>query len=253
MIIGSKLIFYGNTESTNSIASLLANDESVPEGTIVYTNYQTAGRGQKGNRWESEDGKNLLFSIIIFPSMVSPEDQFIISMFISLGICDFLSTIVPAIKIKWPNDIYARDDKIAGILIENSITGNLLNNSVAGIGLNINQDRFPEDIPNPVSLKILTGKDYDTRQCLKDLAGCLDKRYKQLISDERMEIRNEYISSLYRRGEWHDFKSPDGLFSGKIISVNDSGSLRIEDRAAKIREFSFKEIDFIIYPSDRHL
>jgi BirA family transcriptional regulator, biotin operon repressor / biotin---[acetyl-CoA-carboxylase] ligase len=252
MIIGSKFIFYRNIESTNSIASGLVKSESVSEGTVIYTNYQSAGRGQKGNRWESEDDKNLLCSIVLFPSMVSPEDQFIISMSVSLGICDFLKTFIPLSKIKWPNDIYAGDDKIAGILIENSITGNLINSSIAGIGLNINQDNFPADIPNPVSLKILTGREYDTGQCLNHLAGSLDERYKQLISARRREIRDEYVSSLYRLGEWHDFNSRNGIFSGRIISVNGSGSLMIEDRAAKIREFSFKEIDFIIYPSDRH-
>jgi BirA family biotin operon repressor/biotin-[acetyl-CoA-carboxylase] ligase len=246
MIIGSKLIFCKNIESTNTYASGLVQRESISEGTIIYTNFQSAGRGQKGNRWESEDGKNLLFSIVLFPEMVIPEDQFIISMFVSLGICDFLKTLIPACKIKWPNDIYAGDDKIAGILIESSITGNSINNSIAGIGLNINQDHFPVYVPNPVSLKMLTGKNYDPDLCLKQLAGWLDKRYKQLISDRRSEIRNEYISSLYRLNELHNFKAKDGIFSGKIVAVTDSGCIRIEDREGKIREFFFKEIDFII-------
>jgi BirA family transcriptional regulator, biotin operon repressor / biotin---[acetyl-CoA-carboxylase] ligase len=246
MIIGSKLIFCKNIESTNTYASGLVQRESISEGTIIYTNFQSAGRGQKGNRWESEDGKNLLFSIVLFPEMVIPEDQFIISMFVSLGICDFLKTLIPACKIKWPNDIYAGDDKIAGILIESSITGNSINNSIAGIGLNINQDHFPVYVPNPVSLKMLTGKNYDPDLCLKQLAGWLDKRYKQLISDRRSEIRNEYISSLYRLNELHNFKAKDGIFSGKIVAVADSGCIRIEDREGKIREFFFKEIDFII-------
>ncbi len=245
MIIGSKLIFFKNIESTNTYASGLLQKESINEGTIIYTNFQSAGRGQKGNRWESEDSKNLLFSIVLFPMMVIPEDQFIISMFVSLGICDFLKTYIPACKIKWPNDIYAGDDKIAGILIESSITGNSINNSIAGIGLNINQDHFPEYVPNPVSLKILTGKEYDPTLCLKQITGWLDKRYKQLISDRRSEIRNEYISSLYRLNEWHKFKSDRRTFSGKIVSVADSGRLQIEDRTSKILEFSFKEIEFI--------
>jgi len=110
MIIGTKLIFCKNIESTNTCASALVQSESVPEGTIIYTNFQSAGRGQKGNRWLSEDDMNLLFSIVLFPEMVSPKDQFIISMFVSLGICDFLKTFTPYCKIKWPNDIYAGDD-----------------------------------------------------------------------------------------------------------------------------------------------
>jgi BirA family biotin operon repressor/biotin-[acetyl-CoA-carboxylase] ligase len=246
MIIGSKLIFCKDIESTNTYASGLIQRESISEGTIIYTNFQSAGRGQKGNRWESEDGKNLLFSIVLFPEMVIPEDQFIISMFVSLGICDFLKTLLPACEIKWPNDIYAGDDKIAGILIESSIIGNSINNSIAGIGLNVNQDHFTAYVPNPISLKMLTGENYDTDICLKQLAGWLDKRYKQLISGRRSEIRNEYITSLYRLNEWHNFKSENGIFSGKIISVTDSGCLQIEDREGKIREFCFKEIDFIL-------
>jgi BirA family biotin operon repressor/biotin-[acetyl-CoA-carboxylase] ligase len=246
MIIGSRLVFYKNAESTNTYAYSLLKTEPVSEGTIIHTNYQYAGRGQKGNRWESEDGKNLLISVILFPDMVRPEDQFIISMFVSLGIYDFLKMYIPCCKIKWPNDIYAWDDKIAGILIENSITANTINNSITGIGLNINQEKFPDELLNPVSLKILTGKEYDLDYCLKQLAGCLDLRYKQVIAGSCNELRNEYVSSLYWLNEWHNFKSEKGIFAGKIVSVTDSGRIEIESRNAEIHAFAFKEIDFMI-------
>jgi BirA family biotin operon repressor/biotin-[acetyl-CoA-carboxylase] ligase len=245
MIIGSKFLFCKNAESTNTYASCLLQTESIAEGTIIHTNFQSAGRGQKGNRWESEDSRNLLFSIVLFPGMVVPEDQFIISMVISLGICDFLKMFIPGCKIKWPNDIYAGDDKIAGILIENSITGNTIINSIAGIGLNINQVKFTDGIPNPVSLKMLTGKEHDLDLCLKQIALCLDRRYKQLIAGSRAEIRNEYISSLYRLHELHSYKTDLGLLYGKIVSVNYSGCLQIEDDWKNIHEFQFKEIDFM--------
>ena len=176
--------------------------------------------------------------------MVQPEDQFIISIFVSLGICDFLKTLVPDCKIKWPNDIYAGDDKIAGILIENSIISNTIVNSIAGIGLNINQEEFPEEIPNPVSLKLITGKEHDPNFCLKQIAGFLDLRYKQVISGNWDVLRNEYITSLYMLNRWHRFKSGTGLFDGRIVSVTDSGCLRIEEPTGNIREFSFKEIEF---------
>jgi len=244
MIIGSKYIFVRNIESTNTIAAGLIKSESIPEGTIIHTNFQSAGRGQKGSRWESEEGKNLLFSIVLYPSTITPEDQFIISMIISLGICDFLKTHIPVSKIKWPNDIYAGDDKIAGILIENSIKGNVISNSVAGIGLNINQTDFPSYIPNPVSLKMLTGKEHDLLTCLKQIAGFLDRRFKQLISGSRSAIRDEYISSLYRLSEWHEFSTGNREFSGRIIAVDDSGRLMAENRNGEICRFYFKEIDF---------
>jgi BirA family biotin operon repressor/biotin-[acetyl-CoA-carboxylase] ligase len=243
MIIGSRFIHCKKTESTNTHASGLIQSDSVTEGTIIYTDYQSAGRGQKGNVWVSEDGKNLLFSIVLYPVMVGPDEQFIISIFVSLAICDFLKTLVPECKIKWPNDIYAGDDKIAGILIENSIISNRIVTSIAGIGLNINQEEFPEELMNPVSLKLITGKEHDRYFCLRQLAGFLDIRYKQVISGNWDVLRNEYITSLYRLNRWSRFKSGTGIFDGRIMSVTDSGCLKIEDTTGKIREFAFKEIE----------
>lgn len=246
MIIGSGFIFLKNAESTNTYAAGLVRSGSVEEGTVIHTNFQSAGRGQKGNTWESEDGKNLLLSTILFPNMIKSSEQFLISMLISLGICDFLKMYLIDCKIKWPNDIYTGNDKIAGILIENSITGDRITGSVAGIGLNINQENFPDDIQNPVSLKMRTGEEYDLKLCLKHLVRCLDHRYKQLISGEHRQISNEYISSLYRLGEFHTYKTNAGFFSGKIVSVTDSGCLQIEDRMEKIHQFLFKEVDFVL-------
>ena len=147
MIIGSKLLFFENLPSTNSHAASLLRDNKVSEGAVIYTNYQSAGRGQGGNKWESEENKNLLISIVLFPSMISPADQFLLSMAVSLGICDFLDRYISAISIKWPNDIYVKNDKIAGILIENSIMGDHIENTIAGIGININQEKFMSDAP----------------------------------------------------------------------------------------------------------
>jgi len=139
MIIGSDIIHYDSLSSTNSTAWLMVREKELPEGTVISANFQTAGKGQHGNRWESERGKNLLFSIILYPSSVSPDEQFLISMSISLGICDFLKHFLSDIKIKWPNDIYVNGGKIAGILIENSIIGQTIEYTVAGIGININR------------------------------------------------------------------------------------------------------------------
>jgi BirA family transcriptional regulator, biotin operon repressor / biotin---[acetyl-CoA-carboxylase] ligase len=239
-------MFCKNAESTNTFASSLLQTNHVSEGTIIHTNFQLAGRGQKGNKWESEDGKNLLFSIVLFPDMVRPGDQFIISMVISLGICDFLNMFISGCKIKWPNDIYAGNDKIAGILIENSLSGNSIISSIAGIGLNINQVKFPEHVPNPVSLKMITGNDHDLDSCLKQIAVCLDKRYKMLLTGNHDEIKDSYISTLYRLNEWHKYMTESGPFTGKIISVTSSGCLQIEDERKAIHEYQFKEVDFIL-------
>ncbi len=245
MIIGSNILFHNELISTNTFAALLLRQQKPPEGTVIQAGFQTAGKGQKGNKWESEAGKNLLFSIILFPDMIKPEEQFSISMAISLGICDFLKRLIPVCRVKWPNDIYAGDDKIAGILIENSIRGGNIESSVAGIGLNINQVKFPSSLPNPVSLKLITGKEYDPDDCLKELLASLDKRYKKLISSPAEELKNDYASSLYRLGEWHNYKSAGNYFNGRIVGVTGSGSLRVEDEKMHIRQFSFKEIEFI--------
>jgi len=246
MIIGSKLFFFANLPSTNKHAALLLKNRDLDEGTVLYTNYQSAGQGQIGNRWESEDSKNLLISIILFPSMINPSDQFLISMTISLGICDFLRRYIPATAIKWPNDIYVNNDKIAGILIENSVMGSQIQNTIAGIGLNINQKKFLSDAPNPVSLSMITGLQYDLATCLHQLTSDLDKRYKQLISENFSQIKNEYILQLFRLNEWFGFKDHQGVFTGRILSVTDSGRLQIERQAGKLSEYSFKEIDFIL-------
>jgi BirA family biotin operon repressor/biotin-[acetyl-CoA-carboxylase] ligase len=245
MIIGSKLFFFENLQSTNTHAANLLKNDDLPEGTIVYTNFQLAGRGQMGNRWESEDGKNLLISIVLFPSMINPTNQFLISMAISLGICDFIKRYSPVCAIKWPNDIYVNNDKIAGILIKNSIMGDQIENTIAGIGLNINQDKFISDAPNPVSLSLITGMSYDLTNCLNQLASDLDIRYKQLISESYARIKHEYVSQLYRLNEWCNFKDMNGIYTGRILSVTDSGRLKIERRDGNISEYSFKEIDFI--------
>lgn len=245
MIIGSRKVYHEKLSSTNTAAATLIRKGNTPEGTIIQAGYQYSGRGQMGNRWESEEGKNLLISIILFPTVVRADMQFIISKVISLGIVDFLQQITGDVFIKWPNDIYIKSDKIAGILIENTIIRNEIEHTIAGIGINLNQTRFPGDIPNPTSLKIITGKEYDPETCLDSLTKTLDKRYKQLLYERRNQIDKDYISSLYRFNVWSEFNDNKGIFEGKIISVTDSGRLQIEDRRGRIYEFGFKEVDFL--------
>ncbi len=245
MTIGSNLIFYNELSSTNKEASELLKTGEQPEGTVIYTSYQSAGKGQGLNRWESERGRNLLFSIILYPGSVSPGDQFQISMTISLGICDFLDRHCTGARIKWPNDIYLGDQKIAGILIENSIMGSLIETSVAGIGLNINQENFAGIVPPPVSLKMITGKEYILISCIRDLLRDIDKRYRNLLYDDRNSIRHDYLARLYRFMEWTSFKTSGSIFIGRITDVLVSGLIRVEEKNGKIREFSAKEFSFL--------
>jgi BirA family biotin operon repressor/biotin-[acetyl-CoA-carboxylase] ligase len=245
MIIGSSLIFIKDLPSTNTYAATLLKTSNPPDGTVIHTNFQLAGRGQKGNKWESEDGNNLLLSIILYPSFVEPTSQFIISMALSLGIFDFLVQYNSECRIKWPNDIYVNDDKIAGLLIENSVMGNNIENTIAGIGLNINQTKFFSDAPNPVSLSMVTGKKYDLVTCLGQLTSFLDKRYDQLVKGNNSQIKEEYISKLYKSNVWSGFRDKNGSFSGRIKSVSDIGRIQIETKSGVIKEYSFKEVEFI--------
>jgi BirA family biotin operon repressor/biotin-[acetyl-CoA-carboxylase] ligase len=246
MIIGSRLLFFKDLPSTNSYAATLIKEKEVVEGSIVSANYQSAGRGHGGNKWESEEDMNLLISIVLFPLMILPADQFLLSMALSLGICDFLDRHTPAVSIKWPNDIYVINDKIAGILIENSIMGDKIEHTIAGIGININQTKFPGDVPNPVSLTSLTGKNYDLNDCLSHLSAGLDKRYKSLIAGETELIKRDYISRLYRQNEWSKYQDSKGIFTGRISDVNNSGRLSVERENGIVNEYCFKEIEFIL-------
>jgi len=246
MIIGSREIYFDTLPSTNSYATALTKFEKPSEGTIVRAGFQTGGRGQTGNRWESESGKNLLISIILYPLVIKPDDQFLISMAVSLAICDFSESYISSSRIKWPNDIYVNDDKIAGILIENSIMGNHIENCVAGIGYNINQKVFKEGATNPVSLRKLTGKEYNIDECYKRLTESIEKRYKQLLTTDFDKIRSEYARKLYRINEWHNYEDSTGRFAGRIVSVSENGLLRIEKKFKdSISEYSFKEVEFI--------
>jgi BirA family biotin operon repressor/biotin-[acetyl-CoA-carboxylase] ligase len=245
MIIGSKYIFRENLSSSNTYAAKLYKSEPVQEGTIIYTNFQTDGRGQVGNTWESEKDKNLLVSVMLYPLMVEPSDQFIISKSISLGICDFLRQHTDNVSIKWPNDIYVNNDKIAGILIEASIIRNEIESVIAGVGLNINQRIFRSGAPNPVSLGMITGINYNIEECLKNLAYNLDRRYKQLLQGKTSEIDSEYLKYMYRFGQWEEYSDTNGLFEGRITGLNTNGRLQIEDRRGRIYEYAFKEVKFM--------
>jgi BirA family biotin operon repressor/biotin-[acetyl-CoA-carboxylase] ligase len=246
MIIGSDILFLPDVSSTNTHAVSLLRSGRPADGTVIHTNYQKSGRGQGSNRWVSDPDKNLLFSVILYPSMINPEDQFLISMAISLGICDFLERHIRGISIKWPNDIYANNDKIAGILIESSVMGEKLEYSVAGIGLNLNQEKFPGDIPNPVSLSTLSGKQYDLASSLKQLLSDLDWRYGILKNGETGQITDDYRSYLYRLNRRAGYHDAAGYFTGKITGVSSSGLLIIEKDNGEIYEYSFGEIDYII-------
>ena len=242
MTIGSNIIFREKLDSTNIFASSILKTDAPHEGTVISAGVQTAGKGQMGASWESEDRKNLLISIVLYPKKIKITDQFLISMAISLGVFDFISNYTKGCKIKWPNDIYVFDGKIAGILIENSVMNNVIVDCIAGIGLNINQEKFVSSAPNPTSLKLITHSDFEINDCLNELCQRLDKRYKRLTSGSYDEIIDDYNMNLYRLNTWSPFSDAQGNFTGRILSVKRSGIITIESDDNKLKEYSFKEV-----------
>lgn len=230
--------------STNNFALELIKTEKPAAGTVVLTLNQTKGRGQHTNSWESESGKNLTISIILRPEFLPIPQQFNISKVISLGVHDYLSRYLSNVSIKWPNDIYVGDNKIAGILIEHSIMGSVLSTSVCGIGLNINQNKFVSDAPNPISLSNCTGKVYDLEKELQSLLDCIEKRYLQLENGFIQQLEKDYLKTMYWMNSEHSFEDENGVFLGKIVGVTPYGQLKIETKGEE-RIYNFKEVSFI--------
>jgi BirA family biotin operon repressor/biotin-[acetyl-CoA-carboxylase] ligase len=231
-------------DSTNNYTSALPSD--TPEGSIVWTLDQTQGRGQGTNKWESEPGKNLTFSIILHPTWLLAEDQFYLSKIISLAISDFIKLFTDNVSIKWPNDIYVANGKIAGILIENSIKGQFIMQSIVGIGININQQTFSTYAPNPLSIKQLTGNEYDLSKMLNILCDLIAFRYLQLKKKEIQTINENYLHTLYRLNQMANFIANGEKFEGMIIDVESNGTLIICEKNKKVRNFLHKEVEFVL-------
>jgi BirA family biotin operon repressor/biotin-[acetyl-CoA-carboxylase] ligase len=243
-MIGSTIVHLDSVDSTNNYAAKELLTKSLNEGTVIVAACQQSGRGTGLASWESADGLNLTFSIVLYPKQVSISQQFSISKAISLGVTDFLSRYVRGVSIKWPNDIYVGEKKIAGILIETAITGGKFSKAIVGIGLNINQEYFVSDAPNPVSLKNLTRDTYEISKLLTELCSCLDNRYRSLIGGDYFTLQHDYGKLLYLKGVWAKYRDQNSDFEGRIVGVEDDGRLKIENSAGEMRGFYFKEVSF---------
>jgi len=243
--IGKKHIKKTSLESTNSFLKEITHLKEIKNGTIVSTNYQTIGRGQRNNVWESKKDKNILMSFVFRSNNIFAENQFIISKTVSLSILDLLSEYNKNVKIKWPNDIYINDKKIAGILIENSLQGNKISNSIIGIGLNINQTCFSKSIPNPTSLSIETNNSYKVNIILEKLIKFLNFRFNLLLQKNFDKINNDYLQNLYRFNEFHNFETQNKNFKAKIKTIDKIGRLVLILKNGDIQTFAFKEVKFL--------
>ena len=238
--------------STDSTIDFLKHYRPVsPKDMILVTaDFQTAGRGQAGNSWESEAGKNLLFGLLFHPREVEANRQFILSQAVALSICETLSDYAEDIRIKWPNDIYWKDKKICGILIENDLSGHHIRRSIAGIGININQEVFNSDAPNPVSLKQITGKEHDRYEILAHILRRVQIYYNSLQMEDFAvysdEISTRYARSLFRRRGLHPYEDANGKFLARLLRVEQDGRFVLEDEGGSEREYLFKEVQYIL-------
>lgn len=244
-MIGKHIVRLPQTDSTNNYANGQLSKNAVADGTVFLAYEQTVGRGQIKNLWESDPGKNLTFSIVVFPGFLDIHRQFLLSKVVALGIYTALRKYVDALSVKWPNDIYAGDKKLGGILIENSIMYGSIKSSVIGIGINVNQTVFLSNAPNPVSLKILTNQQYDCDLILSEILSGIDHYYSLLKASEEDRIDQEFISALYRLNEKHWFRTGQEVFEGEIIGVNEIGQLLIRKLDGQILDFHFKEVEFL--------
>jgi len=229
--------------STNTVAIQLCQQPSVTEGTLVITDRQTAGRGQRGNIWHSAPGENLTLSVILKPGFITAKNQFFLNIFTSLALYDLISrkTDEP-VRVKWPNDILVAGKKICGILIENQIRGTQVSISVTGIGLNVNQTTFA--LSTATSLAAITNQVYVLPDVMTELMEHLEKRYLQLREQRYDKLRQEYLHTLYWRGEKHLFESNGHTFEGVIQGIDDHGKLCIE-KDDHLVTFDIKEIRYL--------
>lgn len=246
-VVGQNMISLVSVSSTNDYLRELMDEEELPDGTVVIAAVQHRGRGYGQNVWISKKGQNLTFSLLLYPTFLTSDNQFLISKAISLGITDYLESYMDGVAIKWPNDIFIGDKKIAGILIENDLIGKQIKASLIGIGLNINQRVFPRRLPNPVSLSLLTGKKHALKEELSSLLQCLDHRYQMLMRNMGIgKIHSDYHDKLFRINQKTTFKKNGEEFVCRIIGVNDFGQLILENQNGKTKEFNFKEVEFVL-------
>lgn len=241
-----EIIHIRETNSTNNYLKELLQTQNVDEGTVVWADFQSAGKGQRGNGWESEAEKNILFSIVLFPRFVKAGEQFILSQIVSLAVANCLQEYTEGISIKWPNDIYWNEKKICGILLENTILEDNIGYSVAGIGININQENFRSDAPNPVSLKQITSRDYNLEEILKTVVDNINVYYQQINIGNADHLVKQYKESLFRKEGYHLYNDGGLNFLARIQDVNSSGILILKTKEGEERHFAFKEVKYII-------
>lgn len=244
ILLGNRIIQLEETPSTNTYLQSIANNEGNFEGLVVVTKNQTMGKGQRGNVWQTEQDKNLTFSVLLKPN-IKVDEQFLLSQVVALGVADFLKTLTPLkVQLKWPNDIFLNNKKVAGILIENTLKGHSISNCVVGIGLNVNQEQF-ENLPFATSLKRELNTTFDLNHLLSNLLKCIEVRYLQLKAGKTELLQQHYLDDLLGYQQPLLYQIANQTVTGLIKGVSKQGKLQLEINQ-QVHEFDLKEIGVIM-------
>lgn len=239
--INWKHIRLEETDSTNIYINKVG-----ASNVVVSAEYQTAGRGQGSNTWESEPKQNLLFSLKVSPTWLHPRRQFLLSMIGALAVRAALAEYANGFTAKWPNDIYWQDRKISGTLIRTIISGKKIQDFIFGVGININQRSFKSNAPNPVSLYNILGTETDRDEVLTKVLEHFEHYYEMLQNGQDDDIAKLYRQSLYRREGFYYYADSEGHFEAEFVDISPSGHLILRDRTGRERDYEFKEVRFII-------
>jgi len=248
-VLGQPFIILDSVNSTNNYAMGQVHAQLTKHGTVYFALEQTAGKGQRTKSWKSETGQNIILSMVINPGKLKPHQTFFLSAAVAVACREFFVKYVgDDAFIKWPNDLYWCDRKAGGILIENLIRGSDWAYAIAGIGINVNQTQFPEEIKYGVSLKQITGRSFNCQMLAKELCAIVDRWFELLQKGQWQLVLNTYREQLYKRGKQVRFKSNSRVFEAEVLDVTEEGKLRVRAGEAE-EEFGIGEIEFILQPS----
>ncbi len=245
----NKRILLASVDSTNNEARRrLDNNDELPEISVIIADEQTSGRGQRGNSWEAEAGKNLLFSIVCHPDFLKASEQFVLSQAMALAVALTVNEVVVTdeCRVKWPNDIYIGNKKVSGTLIECDLRGSNIETCIIGTGININQEVFHSDAPNPVSMAQIAGKEFDREAILSQILGRFITIYDVIRQGDADAVRRLYKVWLYRKSGFYKYADANGEFLAEIADVEKTGHLVLRLENGELRRYEFKDVKIVI-------
>jgi BirA family biotin operon repressor/biotin-[acetyl-CoA-carboxylase] ligase len=242
--IGKPFFELSEVDSSNNYAMQQVQAQMAGHGATWFTHFQKAGKGQRGKVWKAEPGQNVMMSCVLEPTFLSLDNQFILNIAVSLACYDFFTKYaIDKTSIKWPNDLYWEDRKAGGILMENLLNGKSWKYAIAGIGLNINQTLFPAGLGNPVSLKQITGRTFNTIDLAHELCQHLQERWQQVVAAQYEQLFDEYQSHLYKLNQTTRFRHENGIFDAVVAGVNQQGELLLKRGNESL--FAVKTIEWL--------